>query len=273
MLALARGLYFAASMLLFGLCAFGWLLRARLPMILPLRDQPLRWILLLLALVTGCAWLGLAAAAMADAMDRHVVAAAAADTVFGQFFLVRMAALAGLGLLMAIRRGRAAMVVLSALALVLPAATSHAAAASPAGFAAIGAMTDGTHLLTGGFWIGGLAALLLLWRRQEPNMLLALSLFSDWAMVAVLLLLMTGLINAASILLGQKGTASLLYLSVLGAKLALVAGMLGLALVNRFRLMPRGREVLITRHAAIELGLGLGAVLLAGLLGQLQPVL
>jgi putative copper resistance protein D len=104
-------------------------------------------------------------------------------------------------------------------------------------------------------------------------MLLALSLFSDWAMVAVLLLLMTGLINAASILLGQKGTASLLYLSVLGAKLALVAGMLGLALVNRFRLMPRGREVLITRHAAIELGLGLGAVLLAGLLGQLQPVL
>ena len=101
---------------------------------------------------------------------------------------------------------------------------------------------------------------------------LALSLFSDWAMVAVLLLVMTGLINSASILLGQEGHMSALYLSVLGIKLALVAGMLGLALVNRFKLMPKGREALIARHVAVELGLGLAAVLLAGLLGQLQPL-
>jgi putative copper resistance protein D len=272
MLALARGLYFAASMLLFGLCAFTWLLRSRLPMILPLRDQPLRWALLLLALVAGCAWLGLAAADMADAMDRQVVVAAARDTRFGQFFLVRMAALILLGVLLAIRRGRVLLVLISALALVLPAATSHAAAASPAGFAAVGAITDGVHLITAGFWIGGLAVLILLWRRREPNMILALSLFSDWAMVAVLLLIMTGLINSASILLGEKGSMSALYVSVLGAKLALVAGMLGLALVNRFKLMPKGRERLIARNAAMELSLGLIAVLLAGLLGQLQPV-
>ncbi len=273
MLALARGLYFAASMLLFGASAFSFLLRSRLPMVLPVRDTPLRWVLLLLALVSGCAWLGLAAAAMADAMDQQVVVAAATDTLFGQYFLARMLALFGLGLLLALGRGRtAAAAVLAALALVLPAATSHAAAASPAGFAAIGAITDGVHLLTAGFWLGGLVVLLLLFRRREPNMTLALSLFSDWAMVAVLLLVMTGLINATSILLGQKGTASLLYLSVLGAKLALVVGMLGLALVNRFRLMPKGREALIARHAGMELSLGLLAVLLAGLLGQLQPL-
>jgi putative copper resistance protein D len=272
MVALARGLYFAASMLLFGLCAFTWLLRARLPLILTLRDQSLRWALLLLALAAGCAWLGLAAADMADAMDRQVVVSAARDTRFGQFFMVRMAALAGLGLLLIIRRGRALVVLLSALALVLPAATSHAAAASPAGFAAIGAITDGVHLITAGFWIGGLLVLLLLWHRREPNVALALSLFSDWAMVAVLLLVMTGLINAASVLLGQKGSMSALYLSVLGAKLALVAGMIGLALINRFRLMPKGREASIARHAAMELSLGLVAVLLAGLLGQLQPL-
>jgi hypothetical protein len=36
--------------------------------------------------------------------------------------------------------------------------------------------------------------------------------------------------------------------------------------------MPKGREALIARNAAIELSLGLGAVLLAGLLGQLQPL-
>lgn len=273
MLALARGLYFAASMLLFGASAFSFLLRSRLPMVLPVRDTPLRWVLLLLALVSGCAWLGLAAAAMADAMDQQVVVAAATDTLFGQYFLARMLALFGLGLLLALGRGRtAAAALLAALALVLPAATSHAAAASPAGFAAIGAITDGVHLLTAGFWLGGLVVLLLLFRRREPNMTLALSLFSDWAMVAVLLLVMTGMINATSILLGQKGTASLLYLSVLGAKLALVVGMLGLAVVNRFRLMPKGREALIARHVGMELGLGLLAVLLAGLLGQLQPL-
>jgi putative copper resistance protein D len=272
MLALARGLYFAASMLLFGLCSFTWLLRVRLPMILPLRDQSLRWVLLLLALAAGCAWLGLAAADMADAMDRQVIVAAARDTRFGQFFMLRMAALAGVGLLLMIRRGRVWIVLLSALALVLPAATSHAAAASPAGFAAVGAITDGTHLLTAGFWLGGLLVLLLLWHRKEPNMPLALSLFSDWAMVAVLLLAMTGLINSASILLGQEGRMSALYLSVLGAKLALVGGMIGLALINRFKLMPKRREARIARNAAIELGLGLAAVLLAGLLGQLQPI-
>lgn len=272
MLALARGLYFAASMLLFGISSFAYLLRARLPMILALRDAPLRWMLLLLALLSGCAWLALAAGAMADAMDRQVVAEAATDTLFGQFFLARMAALVALGLLMALRRGRAAMVLLAALALVLPAATGHAAGASPAGFAAIGAITDALHLLTAGFWLGGLVVLLLLFRRGEPNMALALSLFSDWAMVAVLLLVMTGLINGASILLGQEGTVSLFYLSILGTKLVLVAGMLVLALLNRFRLMPQRRDAVIARHARIELGLGLAVVLLAGLLGQLQPL-
>ena len=80
MLVLARGLYFVASLLLFGLCAFTWLLRARLPMILPLRDQSLRWALLLLALAAGCAWLGLAAAALLVAAGR-TSASAASDTM------------------------------------------------------------------------------------------------------------------------------------------------------------------------------------------------
>ena len=272
MLALARGLYFCAASLLFGISAFTFLLRARLPVIVALRDAPLRWVLLLLAMVAGFAWLGLAAAAMADAMDSQAVMTTATDTLFGQFFLGRMAALAGIGLLLALRRGKSTIVLLAALALVLPSATSHAAAASPAGFAAIGAITDAVHLLACGFWIGGLAVLLLLFRRREPNMLLALSLFSDWAMVAVLLLVMTGLINSASILSGQEGKPSLFYVAALGVKLALVAGMISLALVNRFRLMPSGRETRIARHTAMELAAGLVVVLVAGLLGQLQPL-
>ena len=84
-----------------------------------------------------------------------------------------------------------------------------------------------------------------LFRRKEPNLVLALSLFSDWAMIAVLLLVMTGLIDAASILLGGTGTPSAAYLAVLGAKLALVAAMLSLAAVNRFKWLPRNAEGII----------------------------
>ncbi|HEX4636495.1 MAG TPA: CopD family protein, partial [Rhizomicrobium sp.] len=84
---------------------------------------------------------------------------------------------------------------------------------------------------------------------------------------------MTGLIDGASILLGNTGKPSIVYLAVLGFKLALVAFMLGLAAMNRFRLMPQGRDRIIARNAALELGAGVIVVLLAGALGQIQPTL
>jgi putative copper export protein len=268
-IALARGAYFAAMMLLFGGAAFGTLLKKRLPVI---ARAPLpRGALLLLALIAACAWFILAAWQMADALTQDALLEAATATLFGQLFLARLALLLALALVPARRSTLTAL--LAAAALVLPSATSHAAAASPAGFALIGAGLDAIHLLAAGFWIGGLAVLAVLFRRKEPNIALALSLFSDFAMVAVLILVMTGLINTAAILLGDKGSPALPYLGVLGAKLALVAAMLGLAAVNRFRLMPRGQDRAIARNAALELGLGLIVLLLAGALGQLAPTL
>lgn len=194
-------------------------------------------------------------------------------TLFGQLFLVRLAAILGMAFLLLFWRDGKIMAMLSALALALPAATSHAALASPAGFMAIGAILDATHLLTAGFWIGGLVILAALFRRREPNLVLALSLFSDWAMIAVLILVMTGLIDAASILLSRNGIPSAAYLVVLGAKLALVAAMLSLAAVNRFKWLPQNAEGIIAKNTIRELCLGLVVVLLAGALGQLQPLL
>lgn len=269
-LAAARGLYYAATMLLFGELAFGLLIHAKLPVIVPPKDMRLRWSVLALGGVAGLAWLVLAVLGMAGTLDLQAVIQAVTATLFGQLFLVRLAALAALALVW--RRSNVA-AFLALVALILPAATSHAAAASPAGFTLLGASLDALHLATAGFWLGGLGVLLQLHRRGEPNILLALSLFSEWAMIAVLLLVMTGLIDGVSILLGDQGSASLSYLAVLGAKLALVAGMLGLAAMNRFRLMPQGRDRLIARNIALELGFGVIVVLLAGVLGQLQPVL
>jgi copper resistance protein D len=272
-LALSRGIYFAATMLLFGDAAFGALLRARLPVITPLQLWPLRWAALLVAMLAACLWLGLAAAQMADAMNAQVLTQTLTGTLFGELFLTRLAALLAMALLLAFWRSAKPMVLPAAIALVLPAATSHAALASPAGFTAIGTVLDGVHLLTAGFWIGGLLVLAALFRRKEPNLLLALSLFSDWAMIAVLLLVMTGLIDAAQVLLGGKGTVSSAYLAVLGAKLVLVAVMLCLAAVNRFKWMPKGEDGAIGRNSMRELAAGIIVVLLAGALGQLQPLM
>jgi putative copper resistance protein D len=269
--AAARGLYYIAVMSLFGDLSFGLLLRAKLPIIPPPRDMRLRWSALAMAIAAGLAWFVVAAWQMAGSLDADALTQSLSATLFGQLFAVRLLALAALALVLH-RHPRPA-VLLALVALALPAATSHAAAASPAGFTILGAGLDALHLATAGFWIGGLAALVQLHRRREPNMLLALSLFSEWAMIAVLLLVMTGLINGASILLGDPGRKSWAYLAVLGAKLALVALMLGLAVMNRFRLMPQGREQAIARNALRELAAGLIVVLLAGALGQLPPVL
>jgi copper resistance protein D len=265
--AVARGLYFIAVMLLFGGAMFDGLLKSRLPVIPPV-NLPRRW-MLLLALTAGGAWFALAAAQMAGEMSQSAILQTATATLFGQVFLVR--ALALLGLVFVLKHDKA-VALLAATALVLPAVTSHAAASSPAGFAAIGMTLDAAHLLTAGFWIGGLAVLAALFARKERNILLALSLFSDWALAAVLILAMTGLINAASIILGADAPAAP-YLAVLCAKLALVLIMLGLAAVNRFKLMPRGQDSAIARNARLELGLGIIVVLLAGALGQLPPAL
>ncbi len=273
LIAASRGLYYIATMLLFGASLFAALLRARLAVIAPMRLRALRWPALAAAIMAGCAWAALAGMQMADALDSQVLARTATDTLFGQLFLARMAALVLLAGVLVLTRGHRPAAALAAIALLLPAATSHAATSSPAGFTAIGTVLDAIHLLTAGFWIGGLAVLALLFLRRETNIALALSLFSEWAMVAVMLLVMTGLIDAAQIILGDKGKASLLYLAVLGAKLALVCVMLGLAAVNRFRLMPKGLESRIGRNVGFELGLGAIVVLLAGLLGQLQPTL
>jgi len=271
--ALSRGAYFAATMLLFGDAAFGALLRARLPMIMPLRIWPLRWAALAVALLSACLWLGLAAAQMAGALNGPILVETLTATLFGELFLARLAALVIMALLLLFWRKGKLMAALAAIALMLPAATSHAALASPAGFAAIGTIMDAAHLLTAGFWIGGLVVLAGLFRRKEPNLLLALSLFSDWALVAVLLLVMTGLINAASILLGGKGAPSSFYLAVLAGKLALVAVMLWLAAANRFKWLPKGNEAALGRNSVRELAAGIIVVLLAGALGQLQPLL
>lgn len=264
---LARGLYFIAAMALFGHALFALLLRAKLKIESRL---PGRVLVVLVALIASFAWLVLAAGEMAGTTpDLATIQATITGTLFGQMLALRIVLL----LVLFVVRGPRATALLASAALALPAITSHAAVTSPAGFAAIGIVVDATHLLAAGFWIGGLVGLAALFARGEPEMPAALDIFSDGAMVAVLVLVMTGLINATQILLGEKEADSPRYLTVLGLKLALVGVMLALATVNRFRLLPRRQMKPLARNVSLELALGCVVLLLAGWLGQMSPTL
>lgn len=275
-----RWLHEASLMALFGDAALRMLLRGRLPA-LALPEGRWRAIAVLLAAVSALLWFVLATAQMAGdprAMtDTHLLWLAASQTLFGQVFAGRAALLILLcaGVLLHWRESFHAL--FATAALVLISITSHAAEASPAHFTAIGATSDGLHLLTGGFWIGGLALLATLFARRTEAALLAgaTGIFAEWGMIAVTVLVLTGMLNAATILLGGEGHDTPLYLIVLGAKLALVLAMVSLALVNHFRLLP-GVAGGVTaeklyRHIRWELGLGLVVVALAALLGLLPP--
>lgn len=277
-----RWLHESSLMLVFG----GAMLRAILPSRLPALALPpgrIRRLAALAALLSAPLWLGLATAQMAGdnaaMFDPKMLALSVTQTLFGQTFLLRFALLVLLcfGILLKWREG--VLAILSGTALVLISLTSHAAEASPAHFTAIGITSDGLHLLTGGFWIGGLALLAGLFARGTPAVRLAgaTAIFAEWGMIAVAILVMTGMLNAATILLGGEGHDTMAYLAVLGAKMVLVAAMVALALVNHFRLLPKladgASQAALLRNIRCELGLGVLVVALAAWLGLLAPTL
>jgi putative copper resistance protein D len=278
-LGFARGLHEVSLMMLFGSACLLALLTSKVPE-LALEGGVLttgRRIAALTALVTAPVWLALTAAQMAGDMtavsDSQTLWQVVSATLFGQIFLARLFLM--LVLLAAVWLGRTRLTAwLSGLGLVLIAVTSHAAGASPFDFGFIGTASDGLHLVTGGYWIGSLCvlAVLLTQRPAAPRLGLAISVFAEWGMIAVALLVMTGIINAAMILLGMPGHDALPYLAVLGLKLVLVTVMIVLALVLP-RLGQAGMVTKLKTHVGWELGLGLVVIGLAMALTILPPTL
>jgi len=228
------------------------------------------------ALLGAILWFILAAAEMGGALNVQILRLALADTLFGILFQARVAILILL-LVALLRQWREIWVaIFSGATLVLISVTSHAAESSPGNLTAFGAVSDGLHFLTGGFWIGGLAVLAALYAQRHADFPHAVAIFAEWGMVAVAVLILTGLLNASTILLGGAGHDSPFYLSVLGAKLVLVAAMVRLALINHFRLLPgltTGTGAKLNRNIRMEFMAGLVVVALAVLLSVLQPTL
>jgi putative copper resistance protein D len=137
------------------------------------------------------------------------------------------------------------------------------------------------HLLAGGFWLGSLGPLLVVIGRlrngaDRPDAILALRRFSVAGHAAVTLVVLTGVTDLMLIRGAAMPAALPPYLVVLGGKVGLVAAMIGIAVHNRYRLVPAmGRTdaagTAFRRNTVLELAIGAVVLALAALLGTLEP--
>jgi copper transport protein len=115
------------------------------------------------------------------------------------------------------------------------AASGHAATASPQWLTRPLVFLHGAGAA---FWVGALAPLTAMAWRAEPGLLSALNRFSRAAILVVGVLVLTGLGLAVIQLASIRALIETRYGLVLSIKLMLVAILLGLAAINRFRLTP-----------------------------------
>lgn len=185
-------------------------------------------------------------------VDAESVAAVLTGMSLGKAWMLRIA---GLALVIA----AAACVRRSPAPALLAASSGGALAVSGLAWAGHGAMDEGAvgwlhlaadiaHLLAAGVWVGALVCLVLLVARPSRRVDAAhlwathraLDGFSLMGTVVVAVITATGLVNAW-LLVGPANAMALpttLYGQLLIAKLALFAAMLGFAAANRYRLTP-----------------------------------
>ncbi|HLW90338.1 MAG TPA: copper homeostasis membrane protein CopD [Roseiarcus sp.] len=269
-----------------------------------LLDDRLRRLFILaaaLSLVSAIAWLLIEAAMMGgawdDAINRDVLATVLLQTEFGRLWSVRLAlAVAVLiaACLLAGARSRAGgaaiLAFLSALLVASLAGTGHALAAGGAN-RTIDIAAQAAHLVAASVWIGGLLPLGLVLheakRGVDPIWLAAaqsiLPRFSQAALLAVLILVLTGLIASWPLVGSFAALIQTAYGNVLLAKLALFLAMIGLAAANRRWWSPRLRAAgtdassrrvslhALARNVALEQVFAIGVLAAVSVLGTLPP--
>jgi putative copper resistance protein D len=165
--------------------------------------------------------------------------------------------------------------------------TGHAGAASGVGGGALHLAADVTHLLAAGVWIGGLVPLVMALAqagRHEHLLTEAhhvLCRFSNLGVVSVVALLASGMVNTWFLTDRLRGVFGSEYGRLLQTKLVLVLALIGIAAINRLRLLPAlsragggaGVRVLrrLQRNVAIEIALGCAVIGVVAVLGITPP--
>jgi putative copper resistance protein D len=226
-----------------------------------------------LSLLLSVGWVVLLASSLAGTpawpIDHEAIGALLTGSAIGAAWQVRMVmlVLATIAAMFASGRGvwLGVVALSSTFALAALAWTGHGAVdEAAAGWLHLAA--DILHLIASGMWVGALLGLLLLVSRplarvDSAHLGLAHRALHGFGMigtVVVATIVVTGLVNAL-MLVGIGNVVVLpttLYGQLLLAKLALVAAMLGLASLNRFRLTPTFKRSI----AANDFGSALGAL-------------
>jgi copper transport protein len=175
-----------------------------------------------------------------------------------------------------------------ALAFTAPMA-GHSGTESPRGLLTV---ADTLHVLSMSVWLGGLALLLVavpiamraLHRRERiPLLAAAAGRFSRLAMVAVGLLLLSGIVQSVALVGALDAFVETAYGRLVLAKIALFMGLVSLGAYNQRRLLPGLRRVadgdeeaeraaaLLRRSVACEISLALVVLGLASVLVVTEP--
>ncbi len=258
------------------------------------------------ALLSGLLWLVFSVANMSGTLvgvaDREVLWTVLNETTFGSVWMVRLVlSIVTVGLIW-IRCGpktgpRRDLItpVLAAMLLVSLAGVGHSQIEEGAA-GTIHVVSDAAHLLAAGAWLGGLVPLgYILWlhdreRRGQPaqrnELNEILQRFSGMGYVAVATLIGSGLLNGRFLIGNVSGLFAAPYGQSLIVKLVLFAGMLALAVSNRFWIVPSlikartddpyGSTAWTARlrnHVLGEQFLGLTVLLIVSVLGTMQPAI
>lgn len=244
-----------------------------------------------LALVSTFGWAGAALVNMADdgaaLWDRGAWSNFLFDTSFGIAWVARCTLAILTMVTIGVTRGRsgfALVALLTAALLISQAWVGHAASlAAPARWGVT--LAFAFHVLGAGAWFGGLLSLTIalndtrIAAASDPRVIEdVLTRFSSVGLAAVLAIVVGGAINSVALGATMPTTFSASdWVGVLVAKLALVTGMLMLACLNRFVLMPRLSEgeksalPALARSVRTELTLGSLVLILTAALGTLDP--
>lgn len=313
-LSAARGVHMAALVGLFGMLAYRLaflpaLVRAdsRGSKVLARSLDVWTWRFLVLVFASAFLWLPLQAAQTAGAVDESAVWAAtpvlALHTGFGFAWCLRLVLVTGVALAIWRRKGVPAGAVntvgadaintpatslpsgydgrpllallLCSIALLLQAEMGHAAAVDQAWIR----VAHGVHVLAAAIWLGALLPLVLTVQQLAPGVaVLALRRFSGTGSVAVAALAGSALTLAWEWSGGWVGLVSTVYGRLLLTKLVLLMGLLALAALHRWRLVPAlaGASPALARNRLLtslgtEVVLGLATLALAAGLATQPP--
>lgn len=274
------------------------------PRALSRRIQAVLFIAANVALLSGILWFILTVANMSGTLegvlDRKMLATVLGETGFGHVWVARLVLCV---MMIAViwnrfdsassRRRDVITPGLAATLLVSLAGVGHTQVEEGmAGAAHV--VSDAAHLLAAGAWLGGLVPLALILSSNDrdrdvpsaqDDLDQVLMRFSGMGYVAVAVLIGSGLVNSWYLVGNIAVLPTTRYGQLLLAKLALFAGMLLLAAINRFWLVPsfgkaqaRGAEASVWNgrlrtHVLGEQLLGLVVLMIVSVLGAIRPAI